>query len=157
MSIRSAATAWEALFRAQVTLMQKFEDAKDFAPLRSREYDVLFNLAQLGGRARQWELNERLLISQPSLSRMLVRLQDAGYVRREASPSDGREVIVVLTDEGARLQTQIGRRHVRHIAALVDAALTEQEQEELAALATKLRDGAMRAAAGNRPGRRNSD
>ncbi|HLS25145.1 MAG TPA: MarR family transcriptional regulator [Beutenbergiaceae bacterium] len=143
MTIRSASEAWEALFRAQVTLMQKFEEAKDFAPLRSREYDVLFNLAQLGGRARQWELNERLLITQPSLSRMIDRLQAAGYVRREASPSDGREVIVVLTEEGARMQGRIGRRHVRHIAALVDSALTEEEQQQLAVLADKLRTGAL--------------
>ncbi|WP_434080580.1 hypothetical protein [Sanguibacter sp. Z1732] len=49
MSIRTAAAAWEALFRAQVSMMLRFEESKDFQPLRSREYDVLFNLAKLGG------------------------------------------------------------------------------------------------------------
>lgn len=139
MGVRSAAEAWEALFRAQVSLMRRFEERKDFAPLRSREYDVLFNLARLGGRARQWELNENLLISQPSLSRMIDRLQAAGYVRRAESPSDRREVIVVLTDHGARMQADIGRRHVRHIAEILDAALSEEEQQQFTALASKLR------------------
>ena len=123
-------------------MMRRFEANRDFAPLRTREYDVLFNLARLGGQARQWELNESLLISQPSLSRMIDRLQAAGYLERQESPSDRREVIVALTDKGARLQAQIGRTHVRHVAAIVDSALTEDEQKQLAALATKLRTGA---------------
>ncbi|MGC0271793.1 MarR family winged helix-turn-helix transcriptional regulator [Pseudactinotalea sp. Z1739] len=142
MSIRTAAAAWEALFRAQVSMMQRFEESKDFQPLRSREYDVLFNLARLGGRARQWELNANLLISQPSLSRMVGRLQSAGYVRREESPSDGREVLVVLTEAGAALQADIGRRHVRHIAEIVDSVLSESDQAELARLADAIQEAA---------------
>lgn len=142
MSIRTAAAAWEALFRAQVSMMQRFEESKDFQPLRSREYDVLFNLAKLGGRARQWELNANLLISQPSLSRMVGRLQSAGYVRREESPSDGREVLVVLTEAGATLQADIGRRHVRHIAEIIDSVLPEADQAELARLAGAIQEAA---------------
>lgn len=142
MSTRTAAHAWEALFRAQVTAMRRFEESRDFAPLRSREYDVLFNLAHLGGRARQGELNAHLLISQPSLSRMIDRLAHAGYVRREECQTDGRAVIVALTEEGARLQATIGRRHVRHIAAILDGALTESEQEELARLSDAIRTSA---------------
>lgn len=142
MSIRTAAAAWEALFRAQVSMMQRFEESKDFQPLRSREYDVLFNLAKLGGRARQWELNANLLISQPSLSRMVGRLQSAGYVRREESPSDGREVLVVLTEAGATLQAEIGRRHVRHIAEIIDSVLPEADQAELARLAGAIQEAA---------------
>ncbi|MGC0251662.1 MarR family winged helix-turn-helix transcriptional regulator [Pseudactinotalea sp. Z1748] len=142
MSIRTAAAAWEALFRAQVSMMLRFEESKDFQPLRSREYDVLFNLAKLGGRARQWELNANLLISQPSLSRMVGRLQSAGYVRREESPSDGREVLVVLTEAGATLQADIGRRHVRHIAEIIDSVLTEADQAELARLAGAIQEAA---------------
>lgn len=139
MSARTAAIAWEAMFRAQVSAMRRFEADRDFAPLRSREYDVLFNLARMGGSARQHELNERLLISQPSLSRMVDRLAAAGYVRREVCAQDGRGVVVALTDDGAQLQGTIGRRHVRHIASILDAALTEDEQRTLTALTDRIR------------------
>lgn len=142
MSTRSAAQAWEALFRAQVSAMRRFEAARDFAPLRSREYDVLFNLARLGGGARQGELNEHLLISQPSLSRMIDRLARAGLVRREECDTDGRAVIVALTEEGADLQAAIGRRHVRHITAILDDALSEPEQAELIGLTEAIRRSA---------------
>ncbi len=122
--------------------MRRFEAERDFAPLRSREYDVLFNLAQLGGRARQGELNEHLLISQPSLSRMIDRLSQAGYVAREVCDDDGRGVVVVLTELGQRTQAEIGRVHVRHIARIFDDALNPEEQEVLTRLAGSVRDAA---------------
>lgn len=139
MSARTAAIAWEALFRAQVSVMRQFEMARDFAPLRAVEYDVLFNLARLGGRARQGELNQTLLITQPSLSRMIDRLSGQGYLRRQHCDSDGRGVVVVLTDEGRLLQERIGRRHVRHIAQIIDDALSTDDQEQLAVLADAVR------------------
>ncbi|HLS15856.1 MAG TPA: MarR family winged helix-turn-helix transcriptional regulator [Beutenbergiaceae bacterium] len=142
MSTRSAAPAWEALFRAQVTAMRRFEAARDFAPLRSREYDVLFNLAQMGGSARQHELNERLLISQPSLSRMVDRLVAAGHLQRQECSADGRGVVVALTTAGAQLQRTIGRRHVRHITEIIDGALNEDEQRTLIELTNKVRASA---------------
>ncbi|TDE89611.1 MarR family transcriptional regulator [Occultella glacieicola] len=140
MTTRTAATAWESLFRTQVTLMQRFEAAKDFEPLSSREYDVLFNLSRMpDGAARLRDLNARLLISQPSLSRMVDRLAGAGLVARREADDDGRGVVVVLTDAGALLQKQIGRRHVRHIAALVDAGLDDDDQAALTRICERLR------------------
>ncbi|CAM3708331.1 MarR family winged helix-turn-helix transcriptional regulator [Occultella aeris] len=139
MTTRTAALAWEALFRTQVTLMRRFEAARDFEPLSSREYDVLFNLSRMpDGAARLRDLNAQLLISQPSLSRMVDRLAAAGLVARRDADDDGRGVVVALTDAGAEQQKQIGRRHVRHIAALVDAGLDESDQLALARICERL-------------------
>ena len=41
-STREAAEAWEALFRAQVALMRRFQRDDVWDPLTIREYDVLF-------------------------------------------------------------------------------------------------------------------
>lgn len=140
VSTRLAAEAWEELFRAQVTLMRRFEAGDDFAPLTSREYDVLFQLSRgEGGVMRMRELTELIMLTQPSLSRMVDRLSARGLVERRAAPDDGRGVVVALTEEGAALQRQIGRNHVRSIRRYVGGALDEEELRTLQRLAHKLR------------------
>ena len=140
VSTRLAAEAWEELFRAQVTLMRRFEAGDDFAPLTSREYDVLFQLSRgEGGAMRMRELTEFIMLTQPSLSRMVDRLSARGLVERRAAPDDGRGVVVALTEEGAALQRQIGRNHVRSIRRYVGGALDEEELRTLQRLAHKLR------------------
>jgi len=140
VSTRLAAEAWEELFRAQVTLMRRFEAGDDFAPLTSREYDVLFQLSRgEGGAMRMRELTELIMLTQPSLSRMVDRLSARGLVERRAAPDDGRGVVVALTEEGAALQRQIGRNHVRSIRRYVGGALDEEELRTLQRLAHKLR------------------
>ncbi|WP_127127142.1 MarR family winged helix-turn-helix transcriptional regulator [Georgenia sp. SYP-B2076] len=137
---RVAAEAWESLFRAQVTLMRRFERGGDFSPLRSREYDVLFTLSLADeGRMRLRHLNEQILMSQPSLSRMVERLENRGLVRRDPAPDDARGVLVGLTAEGAAMQRRIGRQHVRSIRRYVGGALDEEELRTLVALTTRLR------------------
>ncbi|MFH5823559.1 MarR family winged helix-turn-helix transcriptional regulator [Georgenia sp. AZ-5] len=139
-STRLAAEAWESLFRAQVSLMRRFERDGDFAPLRPREYDVLFTLSLAEGRRlRLRELNEQVFMSQPSLSRMVDRLEQRGLVSREPAPDDARGVVVTLTGEGLELQRQVGRQHVRSIGRYVGGALDEDELRTLMALTTKLR------------------
>ena len=140
VSTRVAAEAWESLFRAQVTLMRRFENGGDFAPLRSREYDVLFTLSLAeGGRMRLRDLNEQIFMSQPSLSRMVERLEVRGLVRRDPAPEDARGVVVTLTDEGAAMQRHVGRQHVRSIRRYVGGALNEDELRTLTDLTTRLR------------------
>ncbi len=140
VSTRLAAEAWEELFRAQVTLMRRFEAGDDFAPLTSREYDVLFQLSRgEDGAMRMRDLTELILLSQPSLSRMVDRLSARGLVERRAAPDDGRGVVVALTEEGAALQRQIGRNHVRSIRRYVGGALDEEELHTLRRLTHKLR------------------
>lgn len=138
--VRPAVEAWESLFRAQVSLLRRFEHAGDFAPLRPREYDVLFTLSLAPAqRLRLRELNEEVLLSQPSLSRMVDRLVARGLVRRERAPEDARGTVVALTADGLALQRRIGRQHVRSIARYVGGALDEDELRTLTRLTAKLR------------------
>ena len=39
-------------------------------------------------------------VTQPAMTQLISRLEEAGLVRREASREDGRVVLVVITDEG---------------------------------------------------------
>lgn len=140
--MRLTSSTWEALLRAEVTLMRTFEAAGDFEPMSKTEYDVLFILATAPGRSmRMRDLNEQVLMAQPSLSRMADRLTAAGYVRRAPAVNDARGTNLVLTDEGLALQRSIGRRHVRTIHRTM-SVLSEVELRELRRLTQKLRQEA---------------
>ncbi|GGC98387.1 hypothetical protein GCM10011512_26640 [Tersicoccus solisilvae] len=139
--LRTSVVAWESLFRAQVEVMRHLLADDAFATLTMREYDVLFNLSRCDGWIRQHELNAHLLMSQPSLSRMLDRLDDRGLVERRRAADDARGVQIRLTPAGTAMQRQVGRVHVRTIERLFAAALSREEMEALAALTDRLRAG----------------
>ena len=42
-------------------------------------------------------------VQPPSMTKVLASLEDKGLVRREAHPTDKRQAIIVLTDDGTRL------------------------------------------------------
>lgn len=131
-------TAWEALFRAQVavlrTLGAEFPDE-----LSLNEYDVLFNLSRQDDRAlRIRDLNKHLLLTQPSVSRLVDRLAARGLVRKETDPGDGRGTIVCLTDEGFALFRAVAIPHSTSIHRQMDV-LTDDELRTLTELTDKLR------------------
>ncbi|MBT2595756.1 MarR family winged helix-turn-helix transcriptional regulator [Arthrobacter sp. ISL-72] len=138
--VRLAAETWESLFRAQVAVMRRLQSAPAFKTLPVNEYDVLFTLSRCPtGWLRLNELNDNVLLSQSSLSRLVERLEKRGLVERMPAPQDGRGVLLKLTDAGRELQKQIGREHVRDISELLTPALTPAEQRELLRLTEKLR------------------
>ncbi|MGP9527790.1 MarR family winged helix-turn-helix transcriptional regulator [Glutamicibacter sp. AOP5-A2-18] len=138
-SLKSTTDAWESLFRAQVAVMRHINSMPEFGKLSMREYDVLFNLRNCPeGKSRMVDLNKHLLITQPSLSRMITRLEERGLVVREADPDDQRASRLSLTDQGLKVQQEIGREHVKHLHELLGSALSEEEFHELERLSTKL-------------------
>jgi DNA-binding MarR family transcriptional regulator len=139
VDVRAAAAAWEELFRAQVAIMRRLQRDPIWERVTLREYDVLFTLSTAPGGLRLRDLAEHSLLSQPSLSRMVERLADAGWVHRGPAAGDGRGVVVTLTDAGAALQREVGRRHVQAIAHYVGGALDDAQLADLTALTGALR------------------
>ncbi|WP_255595468.1 MarR family winged helix-turn-helix transcriptional regulator [Cellulomonas sp. C5510] len=135
----AAATAWEELFRAQVAIMRRLQRDPIWDRISLREYDVLFTLSTAPDGLRLRDLGESSLLSQPSLSRMVERLEEAGWVRRAPAPGDRRGVVVALTEAGAALQREVGRRHVQAIAHYVGGALPAEDLAELTRVAGALR------------------
>ncbi|WP_115789366.1 MarR family winged helix-turn-helix transcriptional regulator [Arthrobacter silvisoli] len=138
--VRLAAETWESLFRSQVAVMRRLQAGPAFKKLPVNEYDVLFTLARCPtGKLRLNEINDHVLLSQSSLSRLVDRLEKRGLVERSTAPEDGRGILLGLTEAGLELQKDIGREHVRDIAELLLPALTAAEQQELMRLTEKLR------------------
>ncbi|HAM25673.1 MAG TPA: MarR family transcriptional regulator [Microbacteriaceae bacterium] len=108
--------------------------------LSLNEYDVLFNLSRQPHRQlRLKDLNEHLLITQPSVSRLVDRLASRGYVTKLHDPDDARGIVVRLSDEGFTLFRSVARSHIESIAERVGGSLSDEELTTLAALCDKLR------------------
>lgn len=56
------------------------------------------------------ELSAHERVTPPSMNRRVNCLVDAGYVARDASPDDGRKVVMRATDAGGELVTETRRR-----------------------------------------------
>lgn len=135
-----AVSAWEALFRAQVSVMRYLQSDFPTGELSLNEYDVLFNLSRQPHRQlRLKDLNEHLLITQPSVSRLVDRLASRGYVTKLHDPDDARGIVVRLSDEGFTLFRSVARSHIESIAERVGGSLSDEELTTLAALCDKLR------------------
>ena len=143
MSDKSAAIdAWEALFRAQVTVLRYLHAEFPTGELSLNEYDVLFNLSRQPARqTRIRDLNKHLLLTQPSVSRLVDRLVARGLAVKEQDPGDGRGTIVRLTDEGYDLFRKVAVAHAEHIRDRVGGSLSGNELETLRILTDKLRLG----------------
>ncbi len=139
-SARLAVETWESLFRAQVAIMRRLQSDPVWDGLTLREYDVLFSLTkgpEDGMRLR--DLNAYILLSQPSLSRMVDRLAARGLVDRATPPDDARGTLVRLTPAGRDLQRTTGRAHARAIATYVGGALDDTDLATLGELLERLR------------------
>jgi DNA-binding MarR family transcriptional regulator len=137
-----AVSAWESLFRAQVSVMRCLVATFPSREISLNEYDVLFNLSrQPGRRIRLRDLNQHVLLSQPSVSRLVDRLVSRGYVEKESDPADGRGALVTLTDAGYALFRRVAVAHMASISERVGSALSENELAQLITLCDRLRDG----------------
>ena len=62
---------------------------------------TLASLERLGPQ-RLTDLAAREGVTQPAMTQLITRLEEAGLARREASPDDGRVVLVAITERAGR-------------------------------------------------------
>jgi DNA-binding MarR family transcriptional regulator len=131
--------AWARLVRAQQTVLAAVEaelKAAGLPPLAW--YDVLLELARADAGVRPFALEQELLLAQYSLSRLLDRLEKAGYVERRTCAEDGRGQIVAITPPGRALIKRMWPTYRAAIARHLGAKLSEDEAARLASLLGKL-------------------
>jgi DNA-binding MarR family transcriptional regulator len=86
---------------------------------------------------RLTDLSDRLLIRPPSVTGVVDRLERAGLVVRDESPTDLRAKRVALTGQGRQLVERVLQVHDRQID-LVMGALNANEQAEFHRLLSRL-------------------
>jgi len=136
-----AVDAWESLFRAQVSVLRRLTAEFPTNEISFTEYDVLFNLSRAPERRlRIRDLIPHLLLSQPSVSRLLDRLAGRGLVEKIPDSRDARGTIVVLTPAGLELFKRVAVIHAESIARRVGGSLNADDLRHLTELCARLRD-----------------
>src|SRR5436309_4688821 len=125
---RRGLEAWHSLLRAHATLVRRLDtDLERETGLALADFDVLAQLAEAHGELRVTELADRALISRSGMSRRVARLADQGLVHRSKADTDGRGVVVALTEAGIARLAETAPVHARGISELFVAQLDDQE------------------------------
>jgi DNA-binding MarR family transcriptional regulator len=119
--VPDAMRAWGAFLRAHADLVAEMDAAlRAQAGIPLQWYDVLAQIAAAGEPTTMRQLEQRVLLSQSGLSRLVARLIDAGLVSRAASNRDKRAVDLTLTQLGRtrlRAARTVQSRQVRELFA----------------------------------------
>ena len=103
-------------------------------------YDVLVQLAENKGRLRLRDLVDKVLLSQPGLSRKVARMEEEGLVERLPDPTDGRGVLVKMTRSGRAALRSAAVVHIAGIEREFTSKITDEEAATLAKVFARLLD-----------------
>lgn len=127
--------AWARLAKAQRQALLAIDQALSTAKLPPLDwYDVLLELERAGGSLRPLELEREMLLAQYNLSRLIDRMEKAGYVERRAIKDDRRGQAIVITSAGKSLRRRMWSVYGPAIQAAIGEHLSPKQVETLGTL-----------------------
>jgi DNA-binding MarR family transcriptional regulator len=103
------------------------------------EYQVMARLSQSPERTlRMSALADLANASLSRLSHLVKRLEERGFVRREADPADGRFTNAILTEEGFGVLAAAAPGHVAHVRSLVVDVLSPEQLRRMGLAADRI-------------------
>lgn len=110
-------TAWIGLLQAYAQVVPALEaDLQAGHRISLTWFDILNRLDQAPeGRLRMRELEDRSVFTNSGITRLVDRIEAAGFVRRERVDDDRRGVDVVITDAGRAKLAEVFPDHARSI------------------------------------------
>ncbi|MFD1247016.1 MarR family winged helix-turn-helix transcriptional regulator [Nocardioides ginsengisoli] len=113
---------WRAFLLGTTLLLDRIdEDLRREYGLSAVEYEILVRLSESEGQLRMAQLAAALAHSRSRITHTVKRMENAGLVRREESPEDGRGVVCCLTDAGYAMLVTAAPSHVETVRqSLVD-------------------------------------
>lgn len=137
--------AFRALLETHRRLVDAIEARLAVRDLPLSQYDVLVQLSEAEGRRlRMQELAERVLLSKSGLTRLVDRMEAAGYVEREIAKDDARGINAVLTDKGLAALEAAVPAHKDDVVDLFACVMSEQEAAMLTDVLDRVRRRAER-------------
>jgi DNA-binding MarR family transcriptional regulator len=133
MQTREAGIDQLAVAQALERVIAWLRQSREPAGLSASGLSVLSRLDALGS-LRVTELAELEQLTQPGMTTLINRLEDAGLAVREPDPSDGRAVRVSITPTG--IERVVENRRAR--AARLHARIAQLSAEDQAALSAAL-------------------
>jgi DNA-binding MarR family transcriptional regulator len=133
-------TAWRPIAALLFRLPAAFEaELQKDAGISHFEYLVLSSLSEAPGRTLR--MSDLAALASGSLSRLshvVSRLENRGWVRREACPGDGRYINAVLTEDGWAKVVATAPGHVAAVRKLLVDALTPEQLKDLGAISAQV-------------------
>ena len=144
--------AWRLYFESALALMSVLDgEMERDAGIPMRWYDVLVHLEDEPEGLRMNELAERILYSKSGFTRVVDRLEEAGFVRRVRPENDRRSILVVLTEQGRETLERARKSHrhsiEQHFASHLsdtDVKALDRALEKLSTHVRPLRPGRVR-------------
>ena len=126
-------SSYGRLVEAQRRLHRVFDRSlREKAGISAVWYEALLRLARSNsGHLTVNELGQAMDLTSGGATRLVDRLEDAGYVKRQACPTDRRVWWVALTDDG---RDALGEGTKVHLEDLDRHFISQLEGEELTAL-----------------------
>jgi DNA-binding MarR family transcriptional regulator len=141
----------QCTWRAFLTAMRLLTDQLDRELQRDANiphtyYEILVALSEAPGRRlRMNQLAEMCQSSRSRLSHAVNRLEEAGWVRREACPTDRRGALAVMTDKGFAAIEAAAPGHVEGVRRHVFDVLSPEQIRQLGEISAAIRDGLLKA------------
>jgi len=128
--------AWARLLKASARLLDAVErDLKAAGLPQLAWYDALLELHRAGKAGlRPADLQKEMLLPQYNVSRLIDRLETAGYAMRIPHPEDGRGQVLQITEAGRALIRRMWRVYRKIIAENFASKLGEDDAGKLAEL-----------------------
>ena len=136
-----AMRAATSIMRAQQIVLARVDDALRSWSLTFARYELLVLLHfSREGKLPLGKIGDRLMLHQASVTNLVDRLEDQGFVAREPHPTDRRTTLAALTPEGRAIIDDATK-------AVIDARvgvteLSDRDARELNRILRKLRAGA---------------
>ena len=140
----------QCTWRAFLTAMRLLTDQLDRELQRDADiphtyYEILVALSEAPGRRlRMNQLAEMCQSSRSRLSHAVNRLEEAGWVRREACPTDKRGAEAVMTEKGFAAIEAAAPGHVEGVRRHVFDVLSPEQIRQLGEISAAIRDGLLK-------------
>ncbi len=132
---------WRAYLESHWLFFDRIDRDLQTSGMSHGYYEVLVRLSEADGhRLRMSELASRSQSSRSRLSHAVNRLEEAGWVRREASACDARGAEAVLTDEGMAALEAAAPMHVEGVRTHLFDQLTPKQVVALGEISRAIRD-----------------
>ena len=132
--------AWRAFLQAHTSVIRSLErEMEETHGLPLTWYDVLLNLKNTpDGRLRMQALADSIVLTRSGLTRLVDRMEKAGYVRRQVCPEDHRGFFAVITPKGLNAQKRAAIVHLKGIRDHFTRHLTDSDLDALNATLSKV-------------------
>jgi DNA-binding MarR family transcriptional regulator len=138
---------WRAFLAAMRLLTDQLDrELQREADMPHTYYEILVALSEAPERTlRMNQLADVCQSSRSRLSHAVSRLEEAGWVRREACPTDKRGALAVMTDKGFAAIESAAPGHVEGVRRHVFDVLSPAQVEQLGEISAAIRDGLLAA------------